>query len=381
MPHDILPVVSGNNLRKIWQKLLATFPTRTQVITLIEENAKLKKEVVQELPTENINTNCIYLVPDPNGTARNVYNEYMYIIDEQTQQGNWELIGNTRVDMTQYYTKTQTDRMLLDKQNRTDNDLPTESKTITGAISEIFITLSNFISSTGTAITSLINRVTKLEPIQGTTADIMQKFNDGEIPEGYYAESWDDDVTEFAIPITSEQYEALTEAQKTSFNYLLTDGLPGGMLLMDNYPREGSNNAVKSKGLYEKFDEQQNQIDGIRESLAWSKIGTITAAAPFSMPISAYNEVRIVMNLFGDTYANHLYLITMDLIVNSIIEEGAISTWVAGFGGRLNNASPEGGRAIIQTTVSDNTIRFAITNAIYDNVDESSTVIAKIYAR
>lgn len=278
MSHDILPVVSGNNLRKIWQKLLATFPTRTQVITLIEENAKLKKEIVQELPTENINTNCIYLVPDPNGTARNVYNEYMYIIDEQTQQGNWELIGTTRVDMTQYYTKTQTDRILLDKQNRTDNDLPTESKTITGAISEIFTTLSNFISSAGTAITSLINRVTKLEPIQGTTADIMQKFNDGEIPEGYYAESWDDDVTEFAIQITSEQYEALTEAQKKAFNYLLTDGLPAGMLLMDNYPREGSNNAVKSKGMYEKFEEQQEQINELNTHLTREVSYTATNA-------------------------------------------------------------------------------------------------------
>ena len=255
MSHDILPVVSGNNLRKIWQKLLATFPTRTQVITLIEENAKLKKEIVQELPTENINTNCIYLVPDPNGTARNVYNEYMYIIDEQTQQGNWELIGTTRVDMTQYYTKTQTDRILLDKQNRTDNDLPTESKTITGAISEIFTTLSNFISSAGTAITSLINRVTKLEPIQGTTADIMQKFNDGEIPEGYYAESWDDDVTEFAM-----------------------HGLPAGMLLMDNYPREGSNNAVKSKGMYEKFEEQQEQINELNTHLTREVSYTATNA-------------------------------------------------------------------------------------------------------
>jgi len=273
MSHDILPVVSGNNLRKIWQKLLATFPTRTQVITLIEENAKLKKEVVQELPTENINTNCIYLVPDPNGTARNVYNEYMYIIDEQTQQGNWELIGTTRVDMTQYYTKTQTDRMLLDKQNRTDNDLPTESKTITGAISEIYEWVSDFISSARTAITSLINRVTKLEPIEGTTADILQKFNDGEIPEGRYAESWDDDVAEFAIETTSEQYGALTEAQQKAFNYLITDGLPGGMLLMDNYPREGSNNAVKSKGLYTKFEEINTHFTNVEKRVDNNNLG------------------------------------------------------------------------------------------------------------
>lgn len=289
MPHDILPVVSGNNLRKIWQKLLATFPTRTQVLTLIEENAKLKKEIVQELPTEDIDTNCIYLVPDPNGTARNVYNEYMYI------NGAWELIGTTRIDMSQYYTKTQTDRMLLDKQNRIDNDLQTTSKVIPTAINEIKSAFDSFVSSAGSTITSLVNRVTKLEPIQGTTADIMQKFNDGEIPEGYYAESWDDDITEFAIPITSEQYEALTEAQKTNFNYLITDGLPAGMLLMDNYPRAGSNNAVKSKGLYEKFDDVNTHLTTYINGAASVYSGT---------GIAAYSKARYTLTVTIPTATN-----------------------------------------------------------------------------
>ena len=106
--------------------------------------------------------------------------------------------------------------MLLDKQNRTDNDLQTESKTITGAINEIVTGIEGIVSIFNRNMTNIFSSLQLLMPIQGTTAEIMQKFNDGDIPEGYYAESWDDSVTEFAIPITSDQFDALTQALLTT---------------------------------------------------------------------------------------------------------------------------------------------------------------------
>lgn len=44
---------------------------------------------VDELPTENINTRTIYVVPNGDGT----YKEYIYVVDEIEGSGSWEAIG------------------------------------------------------------------------------------------------------------------------------------------------------------------------------------------------------------------------------------------------------------------------------------------------
>ena len=50
----------------------------------------LKREIVESLPTEDIDTNTIYMVLDSSSSqVGNVYNEYIYI------NSNWELIGTT----------------------------------------------------------------------------------------------------------------------------------------------------------------------------------------------------------------------------------------------------------------------------------------------
>lgn len=57
-------------------------------------------QVVNVLPTENISTSTIYLVPSQNPTSENVYDEYIYV------NGNWEHIGSTTIDLSDYVTKT-----------------------------------------------------------------------------------------------------------------------------------------------------------------------------------------------------------------------------------------------------------------------------------
>ena len=57
-------------------------------------------QVVNTLPTENISTSTIYLVPSATPGAENVYDEYIYV------NGNWEHIGSTTVDLSDYVTKT-----------------------------------------------------------------------------------------------------------------------------------------------------------------------------------------------------------------------------------------------------------------------------------
>ena len=55
--------------------------------------------VVQELPTQDISTHTIYLVPKT-GETNDVYDEYVYI------NSAWEMVGNTQIDLSNYVQKT-----------------------------------------------------------------------------------------------------------------------------------------------------------------------------------------------------------------------------------------------------------------------------------
>ena len=56
----------------------------------------IKREVVNTLPTQNIDTNTIYMIAKLTALNDNAYNEFMYI------NNHWELIGDTTVDLSDY---------------------------------------------------------------------------------------------------------------------------------------------------------------------------------------------------------------------------------------------------------------------------------------
>lgn len=97
--------------------------TKTEVNNLLANINSFSVEVVQTLPTENIDTHTIYLVPKTGETSDN-YDEYIYI------NNAWEHIGSTTVDLSNYYTKTEADNLLSAKQNTlTFDDTPTANST------------------------------------------------------------------------------------------------------------------------------------------------------------------------------------------------------------------------------------------------------------
>lgn len=75
-----------------------TFKTETEILQLINNAKKLKKEVVTSLPTTG-KDDVIYLLKNKNDT-NNYYTEYMWI------SGKWEIIGDTKVDLSGYAKKT-----------------------------------------------------------------------------------------------------------------------------------------------------------------------------------------------------------------------------------------------------------------------------------
>jgi hypothetical protein len=74
----------------------------------------LHREIVESLPTTDIDPNTIYMILSGTSATENVYNEYMYV------NNAWELIGTSATDLTNYYTKGEIDGKLLLKANDSD---------------------------------------------------------------------------------------------------------------------------------------------------------------------------------------------------------------------------------------------------------------------
>lgn len=116
-------VVSFNMLTKAVNDLVNYYKkseiyTKSEVEALINSISTLTLDIVEELPTSDISTTTIYLVPVTGGT--NVYMQYAYINDA------WAQLGTTQVDLTNYYTKAQADALLAAKQDQlTFDNTPT----------------------------------------------------------------------------------------------------------------------------------------------------------------------------------------------------------------------------------------------------------------
>ena len=96
---------------------LVNYYTKTQTYTKEEINTLMSQvvsggfEPVNELPTENISTSKIYLVPSTNSGTNNIKDEYINL--DGTSNG-WELIGSTQLDLSNYVSVTALNSALLD---------------------------------------------------------------------------------------------------------------------------------------------------------------------------------------------------------------------------------------------------------------------------
>lgn len=74
--------------------------SKSEVNDLISAITTLDLRVVETLPTEDISTTTIYLVPKSSAGTNDAYDEYIYV------SNNWEFIGSTQVDLTDYVKNT-----------------------------------------------------------------------------------------------------------------------------------------------------------------------------------------------------------------------------------------------------------------------------------
>lgn len=75
--------------------------TRDEIASLIASVSTMSFKTVESLPTSDISTTTIYLVPKETSEESNVYVEYIYV------GGNWEIIGETSTNLDGYVTNDE----------------------------------------------------------------------------------------------------------------------------------------------------------------------------------------------------------------------------------------------------------------------------------
>ena len=91
--------------------------SKTEVDNIVTAIKNSRFEVVATLPTSNIKTNVIYLVPSSDPQTANAKDEYINL--DGTTAG-WELIGNTNIDLSGYVTTTDLNTALASYTTTTD---------------------------------------------------------------------------------------------------------------------------------------------------------------------------------------------------------------------------------------------------------------------
>lgn len=87
--------------------------SKSYVIEQVNNSEHFKRQIVEKLPTVG-KDNILYLV-HKTGAQGDFYNEYLWM------DNDYELIGSTATDLTDYYTKEESDALLNNKVNKDGN--------------------------------------------------------------------------------------------------------------------------------------------------------------------------------------------------------------------------------------------------------------------
>ena len=158
--------------------------------------------IVTSLPTSNISTHTLYLVPASDGVESNGYLEYLYI------DGKWECIGSTVVDFS----------MIGDV-----NNLSTEDKTtLVAAINEVLAT----VTTANTETTNYVNtKITETTNYVNEQINIINNNMEAKVFQGNiltFSELTEKEQKAFDIAVV----EPLAELEEEEI--LLVDSMVGG---------------------------------------------------------------------------------------------------------------------------------------------------------
>ena len=145
---------------------------------------------VDELPAVGTN-GTVYLVPKQDEGTDDLYDEYLWLSASGSVEAHYELIGSTSVNLSNYYTKSQTDTLLGNKVDKesgkglSTNDYTTAEKTKLAGIeagAEVNVQ-SDWNQSDNTKDDFIKNKPTLRQPsTDGTSGQYLKSNGNGNAP-------------------------------------------------------------------------------------------------------------------------------------------------------------------------------------------------------
>jgi hypothetical protein len=163
--------------------------TKSEVDQLIAAINQFELVSVQTLPTASADTmGKLYFVPSADPKTQNVKDEYitLAVTEQGTTTYSWECIGSTTIDLSNYYTKTQTDAAITAALNNALADYSTTSQIGTMISTAINTALAQYYNKT--QVDNIANTKTDKLTMTGEGAavedDIMVIDENGNIKDG-----------------------------------------------------------------------------------------------------------------------------------------------------------------------------------------------------
>lgn len=122
----------------------------------------VQKQIVASLPTSGINTNTIYLVPKTDASTHDHYNEYINLTGDTN---GWEFLGNTYIDLTDYYNKSEANRIFFLNSNISQSNENSTNKVPSSAF------LYSIIQQKNSQIQNLQNEISEINSNLSTKQD------------------------------------------------------------------------------------------------------------------------------------------------------------------------------------------------------------------
>ena len=130
-------------------------------LKLLEHKAEntVQKQIVASLPTSGINTNTIYLVPKTDASTHDHYNEYINLTGDAN---GWEFLGNTYIDLTDYYNKSEANHTFFLNSNISQSNENSTNKVPSSAF------LYSIIQQKNSQIQDLQNKISEINSYSNT---------------------------------------------------------------------------------------------------------------------------------------------------------------------------------------------------------------------
>lgn len=169
------------------------------------EPGAVKMQVVDTLPDVG-ETDTIYLLKKEKLGVQNLYDEYVYT------NSSWEHIGDTSVDLSDYYTKEESDTKLNEKQDK----LPIYYASMYTSIKDLLPIFNSWLSDyKRTNMMPMFSMGYSNKPYTGKTMYLKSVEYDNTTKLWYFNFSWS--TGELSAPITQEIFMLLYDSENEVF--------------------------------------------------------------------------------------------------------------------------------------------------------------------